>query len=173
VYDKVIFAKMNSTYYTKAGQMDVSQILPNLFVGSYPQSSRDINCLKQDYGISAVLNLQSDDDLVYWGLTWDSLETDYQKVGLEVQRVPVRDFDPENLQRKLPQCVEVLDHLLQQGHQVYVHCSMGINRSPSVVIAYLHWIQGWSLENAIEHVTQCRTCDPYLEAIRGATGIRK
>jgi protein-tyrosine phosphatase len=153
--------------------MDVSRILPNLFVGPAPKSSRDIIYLKQDCEISAILNVQTDEDIAHWGLTRDSLESYYQKVGIEFQRVPVQDFDPEDLQRKLPQCVEVLDHLLHQGHKVYVHCSMGINRSPTVVIAYLHWIQGWRLEDAFAHVTKCRSCDPCIEAIRGASVNRK
>jgi hypothetical protein len=43
--------------------MDVSRILPNLFVGPAPKSSRDIICLKQDYEISAILNVQTDEDI--------------------------------------------------------------------------------------------------------------
>ena len=55
--------------------------------------------------------------------------------------------------------------MLRQGHTVYVHCNMGINRSPSIVIAYLHWVQGWDLEKATDHVLKCRSCDPYVDAI--------
>jgi hypothetical protein len=40
--------------------MDPSQILPNLFVGSYPRSPEDIDRLKQDFGITAVLNVQTE-----------------------------------------------------------------------------------------------------------------
>ena len=77
----------------------------------------------------------------------------------------MRDFDPDDLRRQLPKCVEVLDELLRQGHTVYVHCNMGINRSPSIVIAYLHWVQGWDLEKAADNVMECRSCDPYVDAI--------
>ena len=42
--------------------MDVSQILPNLFVGSYPGSPEDIDQLRQEFGITAVLNVQTDDE---------------------------------------------------------------------------------------------------------------
>ena len=58
-----------------------------------------------------------------------------------------------------------LDELLREGHAVYVHCNMGINRSPSIVIAYLHWGLGWDLKKAAEHVMACRSCDPYLDVI--------
>ena len=145
--------------------MDVSQILPNLFVGSYPGSPEDIDRLQNDFGVTAVLNVQTDEDMTCWGVNWGGLESHYRTTGVEGRRGPVRDFDPEDLRRNLPKCVEVLDELLHQGHAVYVHCNMGINRSPTIVIAYLHWVQGWELVKATDHVMECRPCDPYVDAI--------
>jgi protein-tyrosine phosphatase len=144
--------------------MDVSQILPNMFVGSFPKSAGDIDRLRRG-GITAVLNAQTDDDMAYWGINWHRLESYYREVGIEVRRVPVRDFDHDDLRRQLSKCVEVLDDLLRQGRTAYVHCNMGVNRSPSIVIAYLHWILRWDLEKAADHVMRCRSCDPYLDAI--------
>ena len=69
-------------------------------------------------------------------------------------------------------CVELLDELLDLGHVVYLHCNMAVNRSPTIVIAYLHWVQGWTLEKATAHVMKCRSCDPYVEAIRLASEDR-
>ncbi|MGA2061950.1 MAG: dual specificity protein phosphatase family protein [Thermoguttaceae bacterium] len=146
--------------------MDISCILPNLFVGPSPQSPRDIDQLKRDYKISALLNVQTDDDMADWGIDLATLETYYHKLKIEIWRIPVQDFDPDDLRSKLPECVEALDDLLQLGHKVYVHCSMGVNRSPTIVIAYLTWIKGWDLEEAYDHVTRIRSCDPYVEAIR-------
>ncbi|SRR5208282_5760960 len=145
--------------------MDVSQILPNLCVGSFPKSPEDIDRLKKDFGITAVLNVQTDDDMAYWGVNWHRLVSYYRESGIEVRRVQVEDFNPGDLRRQLPECVEVLDELLRQGHMVYVHCNMGINRSPSIVIAYLQWIQGLDLDKATVHVLQCRSCDPYVDVI--------
>jgi hypothetical protein len=31
---------------------------------------------------------------------------------------------------------------------------------------YLHWILGWDLKKATDHVLKCRSCEPYVEAIR-------
>ena len=120
-----------------------------------------------------MLNVQTDDDMAYWGVDWYRLEPYYREVGVEIRRVPVRDFDLDDLRRQLPECVEVLDELLHQGHTVYVHCNMGVNRSPSIVIAYLHWVLGWDLEKATDHVLKCRSCDPYVDAIRLAGEDRK
>jgi atypical dual specificity phosphatase len=152
--------------------MDPSQVLPNLFVGSYPRSHEDIDRLRWDFGITAVLNMQSDADMIALSVPWYRLEPYYAELDIEVRRVPVRDFDPDDLRRQLPRCVEGLDDLLQQGHTVYVHCNMGMNRSPSVVIAYLIWVLGWNFEKATAHVLQCRACAPYVDVIRMASDAR-
>ena len=153
--------------------MDVSQILPALLVGSCPTSTEDIDRLKAKFGVTAVLNIQTHEDMISWGLNWDRLEQYYREVGVEVRRVPVRDFDPDDLRRNLPWCVQVLDGLLYQGRTVYIHCNMGVNRSPTIVIAYLHWAQGWDLEKATDHVLECRSCDPYVDVIRLASKDRQ
>ena len=144
-----------------------------MFVGPSPQSPRDIDQLKRDYGISAVLNVQTEGDMAYWGIDWRTLETHYRKLNIEVLRIPVQDFDSDDLRRNLPESVKALDTILTQGHNVYVHCSMGINRSPSIVIAYLTWIKGLSLGEVYDLVTTIRSCDPYVEAIRLASEDRE
>jgi protein-tyrosine phosphatase len=48
---------------------------------------------------------------------------------------------------------------------VYTHCNVGMGRSPSVTIAYLVQKQGWNLDDAIEHVTCCRSCSPNIDAL--------
>jgi atypical dual specificity phosphatase len=145
--------------------MNLSQILPRLFVGSCPTRPDDIDHLKADYGITAILNLQTDSDLDYCDLDWGRLEGPCQALGVELRRIPVRDFDGLDLRRNLGQCVSQLDDLLRQGHTVYTHCNLGVGRSPSAAIAYLVWKLGWDLDAAIEHVTRGRSCSPDIDAI--------
>jgi protein-tyrosine phosphatase len=142
------------------------QILPTLFVGSHPERTEDIERLRREAGISAVLNLQTDQDMQYFKLQWDSLLLRYNSYGIELRRVPVRDFDAVDLQNKLPSCVSALNDLIESGYIVYLHCSAGTGRSPSVAIAYLSSCCGWDLEAAITHVMQCRPCTPSIDAIR-------
>jgi len=145
--------------------MTLSQILPHLFVGSCPTITEDIDHLKVDTGVTAILNLQTDNDFDYCDLDWSRIEAHCQELGIEVQRVPVRDFDGMDLRKKLPQCVQALDKLLKDGHTVYTHCNVGMGRSPTLAIAYLVQKQGWNLDDAIEHVTCCRSCSPDIEAL--------
>ena len=152
--------------------MDVSRITPTLLVGSCPRGPQDAGSLQEVHGVSAVLSLQSEDDLRYWQIDWDALCARYRELGIAVHRVPILDFNPDDLRRQLPRAVRTLRDLLDAGGTVFVHCNAGINRSPSVVIAYLYWFAGWALLPAVRHVQTCRSCDPYLAAIVGATEDR-
>jgi protein-tyrosine phosphatase len=149
--------------------MNLDQVLPNVFVGSHPATTADIDQLKHEFGITAVLTIQTDEDLAYLRVDWPCLAAHYRAAGIEIRRVPVRDFDREDLRRNLPQCVAALDELLRAGHTVYVHCTAGMGRAPTTVIAYLAWKQDWQLEKAVEHVGGCRLCVPNVQAIRMAT----
>ncbi len=146
--------------------IDVTRILPNLLVGSCPQGFEDVDRLKRDYAVTAVLNLQTEDDFAYWGIAWEQLEEYYQEQGIEVRRVPVRDFDAQDLRRRLPETAQAVHELMEAGHTVLVHCSAGVNRSPSTVIAYLHWYREMDLNEAVEAVTSRRLCDPDVGTIR-------
>jgi len=152
--------------------MDFDQILPQLFVGYCPLEPADVDALKKALGITAVLNLQTDEDFAFWGINWQEMEAAYGRLGIEVRRVPVQDFNREDLRQRLPVCVQALDELLRADHTVYVHCTAGMNRSPSTVVAYLHWVRGMDLDEAVNYVKERRDCDPYVEVIRLATEDR-
>jgi len=125
----------------KSPVMNLDRILPNVYVGSCPLDADDVDRLKWQLGVTAVLNVQTDEDMAYWNIDWSFMEELYRQQEIRCRRVPVQDFSPENLRALLPDCVEALRTLLDEGHTVYVHCSAGMNRSPSTVIAYLHWIE--------------------------------
>jgi protein-tyrosine phosphatase len=148
------------------GPMDYDQILPQLFVGSRPRIVGEIDELVHEAGITAVLNLQTDEDMSWYDIDWQNLEAHYLKTEIEVVRFPVRDFDPEDLREKLPECVHKLKELLEAGRTVYLHCTAGVNRSPTVAAAYLHRCRGWGVEKAIAYVKERRNCSPEMDAIR-------
>jgi len=145
--------------------IDFNQILPELYVGTYPTSIHDIDLLKNDCAISAVLNLQSDADLSRYNIDWQSIESYYRASRIEVWRMPVIDFDQNDLRDKLGQCAATLNQIIRMGHRAYVHCTAGINRSPTVVIAYLHYYRGYDLKTAIKMVQDCRACDPHINLL--------
>jgi len=148
--------------------MDLDQIEPNLFVGSCPRDADDVERLRSDHGVTAVLNVQTDEDMDIWGIDWHQMQRVYEGTGIVVRHEPVRDYDMEALRQRLPACVRTLEELCNEGHIVYIHCTAGINRSPTTVIAYLHRCQNWELGDAMNHVLQCRVCKPFLQPIVAA-----
>lgn len=99
-------------------------------------------------------------------LIWETLETHYRTSGIELCRIPVRDFDPADLREKLPECVRALERLITASYSVYLHCTLGAARSPTVAIAYLHWCKRWDLDQAAGYVKARWRCSPNIEAVR-------
>jgi hypothetical protein len=55
-------------------RMDYAQITSRLFVGSCPRTIDDIERLRQDLVITAILSLQTDEDMTSINLNWRYLE---------------------------------------------------------------------------------------------------
>lgn len=148
--------------------MLIDRVLPNVYVGPFVDSPGAVDQLVHHCGIDAILNLQSDRDLIERGVDWEALVSRCRSLDVEMARVPIRDFDVDDLTLRLPEAVEALADLLARGRKVYVHCTAGINRSPTVIIAYLHWKQGYELDEATRLVRSRHPCEPYIDAIRRA-----
>jgi len=142
-----------------------AQILPRLFIGSHPRTIADIERLRREAGITAVLNIHTNDDMRAVNLDWPPLEAHYQKYPILLRRVPMIEEQVE-LRAKLYQAIQALGELLADGHTVYLHCTAGIGRAPTVAVGYLHTCLGWDWEEAVAHVKSVRQCAPHLEALR-------
>lgn len=146
------------------GRPDVSEISPHLVIGEYP-TPEDADWLKSSVGIDAVVCLQDDTDLHFKFLRLGELRGAYEKSGIEFHRVPVADGDAAALAAALDEIVDLVHRLVTRGNRVYVHCNAGMNRAPTVAIAYLHVHRGMRLEAAREEVKQRRLCVPYMSVL--------
>jgi len=144
--------------------MKLGIVTPQLVLGPAPADEDDF---RQLIGakVNAVVSLQTEEDETDGGENERGLA---EGAGMKFVSVPVMDFDKLELIRKLPACVDELERLISGGEVVYLHCTAGVNRSPTVAVAYLHWKSHWPLEKALEHVQGCRHCCPDEEAIRRA-----
>jgi len=140
--------------------MNYSIILPTLWLGPNPIDTEEFDDLKA-LGITAILSLQSPEDVEEPGRD----RTMAASAGLTYCNVAVIDFDSDDLRNRLPTCVKALERLLQAGHTVYLHCTAGVSRSPTVAAAYLHWYLGMPLDRALDHVCELRNCCPDKDAI--------
>lgn len=145
--------------------LSLDEIDQLLWVGSYPQTSEDIAYLRDEVGIRAILSLQTDADLAERGLRWSDQWTRAMKAGLHVERVPIVDFDRGDLQSQLSMAVDKLAELIDASMKVYLHCTAGINRSPTVAVAYYATRPGGSLDEAMARVTTARRSVPYPDVV--------
>ena len=140
----------------------------DLVVGSCPREPSDLDALRLEIRVSAMLSVQHDECLAQQGIDYPGLVRHGRRLGLTMERCPLRDFDPADQQRGLPAAVRGLHGLLRQGHRVYVHCTAGINRAPLVVLTYLTLVEGIGLEEAMTLLVHARpeVC-PTWEAYHG------
>jgi protein-tyrosine phosphatase len=144
---------------------DVTAIVPGLLIGEYATPD-DVGWLRSRHGVTAVLSLQDEADLASKGLDLKALECAYAESGVSFYRVPVPDCDTNTLLAELDRIVALVDHLRRRDACVYLHCNAGMNRAPTVAIAYLHARQGMSLAAARDFVKARRHCVPYMRLLQ-------
>jgi hypothetical protein len=150
------------------GPLNGNVVRHNRVVGSGPRELSDLDALRLATRVSAILSVQHDDCLEQPGIDDPRLVRYGRRIGLAMERCPLRDFDPADQQRGLPAAVRGGWGLLRQGHRGYVHGTAGINRSPRVVLAYLTRVEGIGLEEAMTLLVRARpeVC-PTWEAYHG------
>ena len=121
----------------------------NIYIGPYPQTEQDFESMHKS-GINTVLNVQTDKDLESRQLDINILKKYASKYDIKIERYPIEDFNPEELYQKLKGAGDLLNNLLVKGKNVYVHCTAGISRGPSVVIIYLVLYHNYSFKDAVE-----------------------
>ncbi|MBM4388985.1 MAG: dual specificity protein phosphatase family protein [Deltaproteobacteria bacterium] len=145
--------------------IDFNEILDNLFIGECPKSPEAVAHLRDSAGITAILNLQSADDIKTVGIDFNSLWKRIIMMKVAYRRVEILDLNPEDLLKKLDEAVAVLDELISGGHKVYLHCTYGINRSPTVAAAYLIKIRGMDASSAGNFIRERRSSILYDDVL--------
>ena len=146
--------------------IDFDPISPHLIVGSFPASRVDASRLAQA-GVSAVVNLQSDDDFLRLGVNWAVLEAIYLELDITAYRVPMIDFDAGDIARWVPKAAECVNDAVAGDCRVYLHCTAGRERSPTTAVAWLAWYGGCSLDDALHRVRSARQlANPYESILR-------
>lgn len=146
-------------------------IRPYLLVGEYLRPD-DVGWLKDPMRITGVLCLQDSMDLARKALSITDLAQAYADAGIEFRHAPVPDGEQVVLSERLPEIVQSLAELIARGHTVYVHCNAGMNRAPTVAVAYLHQHESMALEAARDFVKQRHPCVPYMRMLEAHYAAR-
>lgn len=147
--------------------LDADQITSQLWLGSMPSSRSVVHNLAEVHRVSALVSVQTDADLLTLGFDWPQMKTLLRQGGIHhVRRVPITDFDEPTLVRKLPEAVDAVHELIDiEGRNTFLHCTAGLNRSPTVAIAYLMTHHGLKLEQAWDQVQEHRQVMPHWSAL--------
>ena len=115
-----------------------------------------------------MLSLQHDDCHAYWKIDYQEIQRAGARLGLAMDRCPIRDFDIEDMCRQLPRAIAQLASLQRDGHRTYVHCTAGLGRAPLTVLGYLTLVKGQDPEHAIQLILKGRPgAVPAWEAYHG------
>lgn len=118
-----------------------SQITSQLFVGNY-SSSRNFEFINENK-ITHILTVANDIDPEY-------------PSNCKYKIVNVDDWHEEDLSQHFHDCFSFIDDGMQAGGSVLVHCLAGISRSPAIVIGYLMYKDGLTLDEAYNIVKEKR-----------------
>lgn len=146
-------------------------IRPYLLVGEYLRPD-DTAWLKEQARVTAVLCLQDSIDLSRKALSLTDLSHAYAEAGVEFRHAPVPDGEQVILSERLPAIIQSLADLIGSQHTVYVHCNAGMNRAPTVAVAYLHQHENMELGAARDFVKQRHACVPYMRMLEAYYAAR-
>jgi len=149
----------------------VSEVTGQLLVGEYPRIG-DIPWLAEEHRVSAIHNLQDDEDLRINALDPAILREVAGQHRIRYVRTPIQDGSADDVAARLAAAIADLNMLIKSGDRVYLHCNAGLNRAPTLAIAWLRGHGGMSLNEALAHVKQRRACGPFMTVLEDYFGPR-
>ena len=154
--------------------LSYNDVPPCLAIGPYPQSKDDVMLMKAN-GVTGVLNVQTDFDHERRMIDWGHMVEHYKQAELQVTRVPIEDFNGDDLVRLVKEGARAVDKMYRdaeargQQPKIYIHCTAGMGRAPAVACVYLVWKHGFSLHDALKHCKAHRAvCAPNWHAMESA-----
>ncbi|MGH2360857.1 MAG: protein-tyrosine phosphatase family protein [bacterium] len=90
----------------------------------------------------------------------------YRTLGMQVHRVEIEGDWPAAVIEVMRRAMTLVRRLIQNGHTVFLHCTAGMNRSPTVALMYLNMIEGMPVEEALATVQLSRPqAKPYEDVV--------
>src|SRR5271167_1322447 len=95
------------------GRPSVSEISPGLLVGEFPRPD-DMAWLKTEFGVTAIHNLQDDEDLALNGLRERELAEACRSNGIKFVRTQIQDGSADAMAERLADTLAALASLIQK-----------------------------------------------------------
>ncbi|XP_053668182.1 phosphatidylglycerophosphatase and protein-tyrosine phosphatase 1 [Anopheles marshallii] len=142
----------------------------NVILGALPFRSMAQEMVRKE-NIKAVVSMNEDYEL--WAFSNNKAR--WAKLGVDFLQLETTDIFESPCQEKLWKGVNFMNRFLPENDKmvqlpaaegspaetgtIYVHCKAGRTRSATLVGCYLVMKNGWSPEQAVEHM---RTCRPHI-----------
>ena len=155
----------------RADRPRITEIGELLLIGEYPRRD-DIAWLREEHRVTAIHSLQDNEDLKLNGLSLAAIEAACRASHLRFVRTPIPDSGADAMALHLQAALAALRELIAGRERVFLHCNAGMNRAPTLAIAYLRAARGMSLNEALAHVKRLHTCGPYMTVLEDYFGPR-
>ncbi len=126
--------------------LEYSRVTDSLYVG--PQYRKNGRRALLKAGITHTVNMRSEFDDAMHGLTLGDAGSD------RYCHLPTVDDEPISGVH-IAKGIEFIDSAIRDGGRVYIHCSAGVGRAPSMAAAYLI-SRGCSAEDALDRIRKVR-----------------
>jgi protein-tyrosine phosphatase len=110
----------------------MDEIIPNLYMGSYPTLKKLINMNTMDKKITHVINVAQELKYSIKILTY------FNENNITWSKFPMKDIDEYDIYTEMEEILNLITKIYETPNsKIYIHCHMGISRSASVVIAFV------------------------------------
>jgi hypothetical protein len=109
-----------------------------IVLGSYPSGVQDVQRI-YEAGCTAVLDVQTDNDRLQRQVDSEQLESLFKRKGItRLVQVQVSDVYEDQYAQHLFEAAKVLHRMVEvEKKKVYLHCSSGVSRGPTLLMVYL------------------------------------
>jgi predicted protein tyrosine phosphatase len=120
-----------------------AEILDYLYLGNQQQGAN--KKMLKEIGVTRILSVK------------ESFGLPPPNPDFEVLHMPMSDYGNQDLRELMDQCIDFIEQTKQKHEKILVHCRLGVNRSTTIVLAYLMLRERWNLKQAWTHVKTQRT----------------
>eukprot|EP00029_Vermamoeba_vermiformis_P004475 TRINITY_DN15018_c0_g1_i1.p1 TRINITY_DN15018_c0_g1~~TRINITY_DN15018_c0_g1_i1.p1 ORF type:complete len:347 (+),score=92.67 TRINITY_DN15018_c0_g1_i1:179-1219(+) len=120
-----------------------AEILDYLYLGNQQQGAN--KKMLKEIGITRILSVK------------ESFGLPPPNPDFEVLHMPMSDYGNQDLRELMDQCIDFIEQTKHKHEKILVHCRLGVNRSTTIVLAYLMLRERWTLKQAWTHVKTQRT----------------
>ncbi len=131
----------NYKYYLGSKDFEANEVFPNIYIGNINSSLNKDELEKR--GITHIISVIN-------GCTQNYPDLNYKLVHLN-------DDSWQNISKYFEECSNYIEQVINEGESILVHCSKGVSRSVTIVLAYLIIKKGYSLDQALIKIKEKRS----------------